>query len=173
MTPLQIAHAECANYVDGKCLGFQITDDLRTVAGKPLPKCILVTPGIRCTYFEQCVAPMHIEDPKRRSEFEQALHQYRRAANVPSGPTSRCEGCHNIVEGHKRFCPKCALSRQQSRQREYARNRRLVASTNAPLKLSGKQVFLEAVSSGRYDDSGHVQNGARNSPQSDIGRVAA
>lgn len=60
MTPLQIAKDHCANWRnDGKgCLGAIIDDDLQIRRCRPKPKCVLGTPGERCAYFEECVAPM-------------------------------------------------------------------------------------------------------------------
>src|SRR5437762_12218169 len=81
MTALQIANEHCANFrTDGKgCLGAMIEDDLQIRRCVPKPKCVLATPGERCRYFEECVAPMgrSIHDPGDRQKFEEAVRQYR------------------------------------------------------------------------------------------------
>ena len=97
MTALQIAYAECANWrKDGKgCLGAMIDDDLRFGGATRRPKCVLSTPGERCLYFEECVAPMaaSIENPSRRLEFEAAVRDYRLAAKLPCADDRPCPMC--------------------------------------------------------------------------------
>lgn len=162
MTTLQIAHAECANWDGKKCCGFQITNDLRTVAGKPLPRCVLGTPGIRCTYFEECVAPMvkHMEPPSRKAAFEEALYHYRRAANVPTN-AKRCRDCNGVTTSTKRLCSLCAEKRRLASNRISAQQRRLRVG-KTPSKTLDLPSVSEAVLEIRYDHSGHPKTGDQN-----------
>lgn len=165
MTALQIASDNCANLDAGKCLGLEIADNLKTVGSRPKPKCVLGTPGIRCTYFEQCVAvrPESIFNPTpaRMAAFKEALHKYRRAANVPTD-TARCETCPRLVETGRRFCPVCAENRRRARQRQYAQGKRDAASTNGVSKPVEKRGVLKAFSSGLIDGSGHPKTDDQN-----------
>src|SRR6266852_4776166 len=81
MTVLQIANEHCANWRgDGKgCLGAVIDDDLQIRRCTPRPKCLLGAPGVRCLYFEECVAPMakSIRNDLVRREFEEVVWRYR------------------------------------------------------------------------------------------------
>lgn len=194
MTALQIARAECANYDNGKCLGFRIIDEvikpadstaeqkaaakagtilrsLRTVAGKPLPKCALAIPGIRCTYFEQCVAPMvnHVEPPSRKAAFEEALYHYRRAANVPTN-AKRCRDCNGVTTSTKRLCSLCAEKRRLASNRVSAQQRRLRVGKTPSKTLDLPRVY-EAVSQNRYTNSGQPHTEHQNALAE--GRAAA
>lgn len=114
MKAIQLARDHCANMnQDGSCLGAVIDDDLQIKACRPKPECVLVVPGVRCEYFEQCVIPMNSSDwaglqtPQQHIEFGKAVDEYRRAANVPSLKKRLCE-CGTELEPRKRYCYKCA-----------------------------------------------------------------
>jgi len=121
MTALQIAYAECANWrKDGKgCLGAIIDDDLQIRRCYPRAKCVLGTPGERCLYFEECVAPMarSIYDPPRREQFEAAVRDYRLAAKLPCAEERRCPMCGRPMEARQRFCRLCAAARRKETKR--------------------------------------------------------
>jgi len=122
MTALQIAYAECANWrKDGKgCLGAVIDDDLQIRRCFPRPRCVLGTPGERCLYFEECVAPMapSIDNPNRRLEFEAAVRDYRLAAKLPCADDRPCPVCGRPMEPRQRFCEICASRRRKETKRE-------------------------------------------------------
>jgi hypothetical protein len=138
MTALQIAQAECANWrKDGKgCLGAIIDDDLQIRRCCPKPKCVLGTPGERCLYFEECVAPMWrtMEDPVRKEEFGEAVRQYRLAAKLPSLELRGCPRCGRLIGRRKRYCSMCAAAQRRLTRREWGRAKRRMAST---IKLVG------------------------------------
>ena len=135
MTALQIAYAECANWrQDGKgCLGAMIDDDLQIRRCCPRTRCVLGEPGKRCLYFEECVAPMapSIENPRVRAEFEAAVRDYRRAAELPCADDRPCPVCGKAMEPRRRFCDVCAANRNRSNQRAWVQQRRgLVSKVN-------------------------------------------
>ena len=121
MTALQIAYAHCANWrKDGKgCLGAMIDDDLQIRRCFPRPRCVLGTPGERCLYFEECVAPMapSIDNPKVRLEFTGAVRDYRLAAKLPWADDRPCPMCGQAMEARRRFCDVCAAGRRKQSNR--------------------------------------------------------
>jgi hypothetical protein len=162
MTALQIAYAECANWrKDGKgCLGAMIDDDLQVRRCVPRPKCVLSTPGERCLYFEECVAPMaaSIENPSRRLEFEAAVREYRLAAKLPCADDRPCPVCGQPMEPRRRFCDVCADARRKASTRAAFRKHWVTSkqlTADGPLKIKG----AEGVETGGwYGDSGQPQN---------------
>jgi hypothetical protein len=146
MTALQIAYAECANWrKDGKgCLGAIIDDDLQIRRCDPKPKCLLGTPGERCKYFEECVAPMaaSIENPSRRLAFEAAVRDYRLAAKLPCADDRPCPMCGQAMEPRQRFCDVCAAARRKVSTRQAVQKHRVGCKqlrANGPLKTKGLQ----------------------------------
>jgi hypothetical protein len=133
MTALQISYAHCANWrKDGKgCLGAMIDDDLQIRRIHSRPKCVLGTPGERCEYFEECVAPMgpSIYDPKQRAEFEAAVRDYRLAAKLPAVEDRPCPMCGGPMAPRQRFCEECAAKRRRETQRAWAQEKRGHLST--------------------------------------------
>lgn len=149
MTALQIAYAHCANWrKDGKgCLGAIIDDDLQIRRCVPRPKCVLGTPGERCLYFEECVAPMarSIDNAARREEFSAAVREYRLAAKLPSHEERACPSCGRLIGPRERYCRLCAAAQRRQNQREWAREKRRMASTiNAPTTPENKGVLRAA-----------------------------
>jgi len=146
MTALQIAYAECANWrKDGKgCLGAMIDDDLQIRRCVPRPKCILSTPGERCLYFEECVAPMagSIENPAARADFEAAIREYRRAAELPCADERPCPTCGQAMEPGRRFCGVCAAARRKESTRRAVGRHRVGCKQlrpNGPLQTKGPE----------------------------------
>jgi hypothetical protein len=144
MTALQIAYAECANWrKDGKgCLGAIIDDDLQIRRCDRKPKCLLGTPGARCQYFEECVAPMaaSIENPSRRLAFEAAVRDYRLAAKLPCADDRPCPMCGQAMEPRQRFCDVCAAARRKDSTRRAVQRHRVGCKQlrpNGPLKIKG------------------------------------
>ena len=144
MTALQIAYAECANWrKDGKgCLGAIIDDDLQIRRCKPRERCLLSTPGERCQYFEECVAPMgpSIYDEARRVAFMAAVRDYRLAAKLPCAEERPCPMCGRAMEPRQRFCEVCAGARRKASnraafRRHWVTSKQLMA--NGPLKTKG------------------------------------
>ncbi len=161
MTALQIAYAECANWrKDGKgCLGAIIDDDLQIRRCKPRERCVLSTPGERCTYFEECVAPMGpgIHDEARRVAFLAAVRDYRLAAKLPCADDRPCPMCGRPVEPRQRFCDVCAAARRKASNRAAFRRHWVTSKQlrqNGPLEIKG---FVGVQSGGRYGDSGYPQ----------------
>ena len=146
MTALQIAYAECANWrKDGKgCLGAMIDDDLQIRRCCPRPKCVLGTPGERCLYFEECVAPMaaSIDNPSRRMAFEAAIRDYRLAAKLPCADDRPCPICGQPMEPRQRFCEVCAAVRRKVATRRAVQKHRVGCKqlrVSGPLKTEGLQ----------------------------------
>ena len=144
MTALQIAYAECANWrKDGKgCLGAIIDDDLQIRRCKPRERCLLSTPGERCQYFEECVAPMgpSIYDEARRVAFMAAVRDYRLAAKLPCAEERPCPMCGRPMEPRQRFCEICAAARRKASnraafRRHWVTSKQLMA--NGPLETKG------------------------------------
>jgi hypothetical protein len=123
MTAQQIAAQHCGNYNrDGSCLGAVIEDDLQTRVCRPKPKCCVGTPGVRCTYFERCVAPMNHGDwPKLKSAalhqaFAEAFLRYERAAKIAPAKARVCV-CGRELEPRHRKCYQC---QQKARRKTFA-----------------------------------------------------
>jgi hypothetical protein len=129
MTPQQLARDHCANWRnDGKgCLGAIIDDDLQIRRCCPKPRCLLTSPVQRCLYFEECVMPLarSIENPLQRQLFEEAVRQYRLAANLPRAQTRLCPACRRSMEPRRRFCPVCAAARRKASNRHSVKKHRL------------------------------------------------
>ncbi len=143
MTALQIAREHCANWRgDGKrCLGAVIDDDLRIRRCTPKPKCLLGTPGERCLYFEECVAPMarSIANEEYRRRFEAVVREYRLAAKLPCAEERACPICGKPMEPRKQFCFACAAQRRRESTRlSMKRSRRECeqSSEKRPLAVS-------------------------------------
>jgi hypothetical protein len=162
MTALQIAYAHCANWrKDGKgCLGAMIDDDLqiRRIHGRP--KCLLGTPGERCEYFEECVAPMgpSIYDARQRAEFEAAVRDYRLAAKLPAAEERPCPVCGGPIGKGRRFCDECAAAKRREATRRAVQRHRVGCkqlAADGPLETKG---FVGVEKGGRYGDSGQGQN---------------
>ncbi len=161
MTLLQIARRHCANWQpNGSCLGAIIDDDLAIRRCCPKPKCVLGTPGQRCLYFEECVAPnvKHF-DGDYRTQFEEALRQYRLATNLPSARLRLCPECQRPMEPRRRFCPACAAARRRTNQRVLMAKRRGHELAVKAFSSIAPQEVTEPVLSGQYGDSGPGQNG--------------
>jgi hypothetical protein len=145
MTGLHIAYAHCANWKsDGSCLGAVIDDDLQIRRCCPKPKCLLGTPGVRCLYFEECVAPMaaSIENLVVRTEFEAAVREYRLAAKLQCADERPCPVCGRAMEPGRRFCEVCAAARRRVSTRRAVRRHRIGGkqlSGNGPLGIKGLQ----------------------------------
>jgi hypothetical protein len=144
MTALQIAYAECANWrKDGKgCLGAIIDDDLQIRRCRARPKCLLGTPGERCSYFEECVAPMGpgIHDEARRVAFMAAVRDYRLAAKLPCADERPCPMCGRSMEPRQRFCELCAGARRKTSIRRAVQRHRVGCNqlrANGPLETKG------------------------------------
>ena len=143
MTVLQIAGDHCANWrTDGKgCLGAIIEDDGAIRRCIPKPKCVLSTPGQRCPYFEECVAPMarSIQNPNYRQQFEEALRAYRLAAKLPSPEKRVCPLCRRVLQLRRRFCYVCAATRRRESARAFLERRRvrtIQLMKNGPLRVN-------------------------------------
>jgi hypothetical protein len=145
MTGLQIAYSHCANWKkDGSCLGAVIDDDLQIRRCCPKPKCLLATPGVRCLYFEECVAPMapSIENLVVRTEFEAAVREYRLAAKLQCADERPCPVCGRAMEPGHRFCEVCAAARRRVSTRQAVRRHRIGGKqlgVNGPLEIKGLQ----------------------------------
>jgi hypothetical protein len=146
MTPLQIAKDHCANWRnDGKgCLGAIIDDDLQIRRCRPKPKCVLGTPGERCAYFEECVAPMgpSIDNEEDRRRFQAAVRDYRLAAKLPCAEERPCPVCGQAMEPGRRFCESCAAARRKAATRQAVQRHRVRCkqlAANGPLKTKGPE----------------------------------
>ena len=120
MTSLQFAKAECANYEpNGGCAGVGIRENGSLYSFGRKPNCVLGTPGIRCEYFEQCVAPLRerSEVPLLRKEYEEAWDIYRKAGNVPSAIPKPCRQCGKPRRAGKQLCDACATANQREANR--------------------------------------------------------
>lgn len=123
MTPLQFAKEQCANFEpDGSCKGIGIRDDGSLFSFGKKPKCVLGIPGIRCQYFEECVAPMGFEDPRQREERNEAVRLYRKSSNAPkfAHQTGRiCPDCQEReLEPRRRYCYVCSEKRNRIANRK-------------------------------------------------------
>lgn len=118
MTPLQLAHAECANWNNGACDGMRFDDNLAPLPGKALPKCLLAS-GQRCDYFEECVLPMAamVSDPARAKAYLAAAADYKFQHHI-SGHARRCPDCGGPLPARKKFCADCAAKRRRNTFRE-------------------------------------------------------
>ena len=119
MTPLQFISEECANHQsDGSCMGAVINDDLSITRCDSKPRC-LVAEGKRCSYFEECVAPMvnMVSDPRRAAEIQEAVAEYRQITNQKAPAIRPCPECGGPCQPRKRFCPACVDKRRKAAKR--------------------------------------------------------
>ncbi len=167
MTALQIAYAECANWrKDGKgCLGAIIDDDLQIRRCDPKPKCVLGTPGERCRYFEECVAPMgpSIYSEAYRVAFMAAVRDYRLAAKLPCAEERPCPTCGRPMEPRQRFCEVCAAERRRNSTRramKVSRSQCEQLSQKQPLAIKDLQgqSILSAVPTLPGDPARHIES---------------
>jgi len=138
MTPIQIAHDQCANWrTDGQgCLGAVIDDDLQIRRCHPRPQCLLASPGCRCRYFEECVMPMArgVANPAYRQQFEAAVRQYLVDAKLATAVPRACPACGRPMDQCRRFCLVCAAARRRSSTRKAAAKRRLTGKQLSPFR---------------------------------------
>lgn len=146
MKPLQLAKNYCANFQhDGSCLGAIIDDDLSMRHALPLPRCILGDPIRKCSYFEQCVAPMEQtfkaifagprsewpKDDRDRAAFpglvsrvSEAMHEYRIKTGSVFSAKRICPECRErTVEPNKQFCVTCREAKAKEVTRRKNQNR--------------------------------------------------
>jgi hypothetical protein len=127
MTPLQIAKSHCANHqANGSCLGADFDDNLRPRPCHPKPACLLATPGVRCLYFEEAVAPMGTAGwPARQAQdFAEAVRDYRRAACI-AHKSRLCPQCKTReIEPGRRFCDSCKAVNRRKAAREFMAKKR-------------------------------------------------
>lgn len=128
MSPLQFAKEQCSNYEsDGACSGVGIRDTGELYSFGRKPKCVLGFAGMRCPYFEECVAPMGFEDPRKREHRNEAVRLYRLTANAPkfAHQTGRmCPICKTReLEPRKQFCYVCSENRRKEAYRKANRDR--------------------------------------------------
>jgi hypothetical protein len=107
-----------------------INPDLSMPRATPRPRC-LIAEGKRCTYFEQCVAPMvgWTSDPRRKAGFLAAIAEYRRVTKQGEDLTRQCPDCGGAMRKGNRYCPKCADARRKSSNRAAQDRRRRSAVT--------------------------------------------
>lgn len=121
MTPLQFAKEQCANYRPEGCAGIGIRDNGELYSFGAKPRCVLGTPGVRCSYFEECVMPMGSEDPRVRAERNEAIRLYRVSSNAPKAPQELgriCPVCQRReLEPRRRLCYVCAAESRRKSQR--------------------------------------------------------
>jgi hypothetical protein len=119
-----------------------IDDDLQIRRCIPRPKCVLGTPGERCLYFEECVAPMasRVENPGRRLALEEAVRDYRLAAKLPCADERPCPLCGEAMEPRQRFCDVCSAERRKESTRRAVQRHRVGCkqlTANGPLETKG------------------------------------
>lgn len=140
-TPLALARNHCANFnPDGSCLGAQLDNAGQIKTAIPLRSCLLNKPPRKCSYFEQCVAPLETilkaqlhgprsdwpkDDraraafPKLVSDFSNALHQYRSQTGSLFSAKRKCPDCQERpLEPGQQRCPVCKDARLKESQRE-------------------------------------------------------
>jgi hypothetical protein len=119
-----------------------IDNDLQIRRCVPKPKCLLGTPGVRCLYFEECVAPMArgIANENYRRSFEAVVREYRLAAKLQCADERPCPMCGRAMEPGHRFCEACAAARRRVSTRQAVRRHRIGGkqlSGNEPLEIKG------------------------------------
>ena len=131
MTILQVAKAHCANFDQGKCLGVYYNDDLTSQACRPLPQCLLTEPAQRCSYFEDVVMRITVDQSspsgvKRKAEFDEAARQYRVATGLLKSENDKSRPCPDCkqrpLEEGKKFCYVC---REKRRKQTFKSSNRL------------------------------------------------
>jgi hypothetical protein len=124
--PLQIAKSHCANFQnDGSCLGIYFNDDLTVRMVRPLPKCLLAGPIQRCEYFDECVAPMKLEnknpgiEAKMREDFAAGIRQYNLATGIATEVALRvCPNCkRRPLQPRKKLCAECRTEKRNETKR--------------------------------------------------------
>ena len=166
MTPLQLARAECANYEpNGACLGVMLGSRGHITHCTPQPRCVL-SAGARCTYFEECVAPMQrmVTEPRRAKAIQEAVGLYRLAHAELIVTGRKCPDCRGPLAKFRQVCPGCAAKRRKATLRDAQSRRRgngPALSTEVPKtppNSLGNSHGFSGVSPNPYQDSTPPQN---------------
>ncbi len=133
--------------------------------GDPKPKCVLGTPGERCLYFEECVAPMwpSIYNEAYRVAFMAAMRDYRLAARLPCAEERPCPTCGRPMEPKQRFCEVCAAERRRNSTRramKVSRSQCEQLTEKQPLAIKDLQgqSILSAVPTLAGDPARHIES---------------
>lgn len=120
----------CANFKPEGCLGVGlelVNGEFKNVRLWPArPNCLLEKAGVRCSYFEECVMPTKIDisKPRLKAEIEEAVRDYRLAANVPAPSDARKCECGRELEPRKQFCYVCKAKRKKDQTRSAVKKHR-------------------------------------------------
>ena len=136
MTPFQFAKAECSNFIPetSGCKGIIIHNDGSTTKALHIPtKCLLDTPIKRCSFFEECIAPLvksfgppyeKQNTVARHKDAIDAVRSYRKACKLPCGDERPCPTCGRPMEPRQQYCELCSENRKRESKRLWARDRR-------------------------------------------------
>lgn len=128
MSPAELAMRECANWINGICLGVTINKDLSqwfdlNLAGKPC--CVSC---MRCPYFESVIIPLVRTNTKHPHHIAMtnAVRKYEKKY-YGKKLDRHCKECKKPSPGMKKnqkFCPTCAQKRKLRSSRESKRLKR-------------------------------------------------
>ena len=102
MTPLQMAHQECANSVNNRHLNER--------------PCLLEKRGAQCRYFERCLLPLAHQRPDLFGDVERLYW----GAAAKMGPTTvlrSCPDCGEALGPKRRLCDSCRALRRRTAER--------------------------------------------------------
>ncbi len=114
MSPYQLAEAECANFVNGKCI----------IPGTP---CKLTGGLQRCGYFEECIVPLRTRTAHPdHAKYLEAIDNYIDTRNVPgrTATTRKCV-CGKPLAPRQRRCSDCGKRLEKQRTRDRVKTHRL------------------------------------------------
>jgi len=128
MSPAQLAKLECANWINGICLGAMLNKDLSQWMKRELAGRSCIVGCKRCPYFESVLIPqvrMSPNHPYYKAMLE-AVTKYE-VKYFEKVVLRHCRQCKKAVPGMKKnqkYCPVCAKRRKSKATRESKRLKR-------------------------------------------------
>ena len=118
---------QCANYINGICLGAIINRDLSQKIDVKLAGKLCCVDKCRCHYFENVIIPMVSSSRKHPDYLKmcKAVRMYE-TKHFEKKLVRYCRGCGEPapdMKPNQKYCPKCAHERQLKSKRNHKRLR--------------------------------------------------
>ncbi len=119
---------QCANYINGICLGAIINRDLSLKMDTDLARKPCCVDSKRCNYFEDEIIPL-VSSSRKHPDYLQmskAVRMYE-TKYFELKLVRHCRGCKKPtpdMKNNQKYCTKCANERKQQAKREHKRLKR-------------------------------------------------
>jgi hypothetical protein len=120
MTPLAAVRAHCTNYQPGGlCFGIAFRDNLSGYRFRKEGLPCLLCSGERCSYFEEIIVPMRLEQPAEAKSLASAVNAYEAKHRLQSRRRF-CPGCNETpLLARERFCADCRARHRRETHQKY------------------------------------------------------